>query len=63
LPFGAVGQAPPKQGGGRGEKNDESDVHLPQLQERKQLITLFYVFLDLFLSRFWAFRNRGVQKH
>jgi hypothetical protein len=46
--------------GGRGKKNDESDVHFPQLQKRKQLIIFSLI---CFYRVFGRFVTRGVQKH
>jgi hypothetical protein len=49
--------------GGREKKVDESDVHLPQPQNK--IVTYFILFLcycffiDFFYSRFWAFCNKG----
>jgi hypothetical protein len=52
--------------GGRGKKNDESDVHLPQLQKNRCDLLHFCFYLSCissaFLSRFWAFRDKGSKK-
>jgi hypothetical protein len=43
----------------REKQNDESDVHLPQPQNKSgYLLHIFFVLYRLILSRFWAFCNK-----
>jgi hypothetical protein len=52
--------------GGHGNKNDESDVHLPQRQNKSRHLLYFvfiFIFYRFFLRRFFGrFVTRGVQK-
>jgi hypothetical protein len=44
----------------RDKTSDESDVHLPQPPQKNS--HLLYFMFYLFVSRFWAFRNKGSSK-
>jgi hypothetical protein len=58
--------------GGREKINNESDVHLPQPPKKSShllyfILVCFYFLcrfccVDFFVSRFWAFRNKGGSK-
>jgi hypothetical protein len=52
--------------GPRGKQIDESDVPgyiCRSLKQKQSLTLLLFIFIFLFFWHFWAFRNKGVQKH